>query len=306
MTFQVRRGRASAGVAALDDRVRAVLLAALAALAFATMDALVKLSVQTLPVALIGTVRYVIQISVLLAVVRASTGSFRKLQSSSVWLQLVRGLFLLGSTITFWVALGLLPLPEAVALAALSPVIATVLAIPVLGEHPRPRQRLAVVIGTVGALLVVQPGTAVFTPAAFLAIGTAACYASFEVATRRLGSRDSALSTLFHTGLVGLVAMTLGLSLGPIPAVGGTLLVVLVGISMCGLAGHYLIIRALQLAPVPQVTPVSYTGLLWGVVYGVVLFGQVPNAIAALGMAIIVGGGLLLVEQFPAREPTLP
>jgi S-adenosylmethionine uptake transporter len=267
------------------------------------MDALVKRSVTEVPVAYVGTIRYLIQTSVLLLVVRASSGTFRPPPTSSFFLQVLRGLLLLGATITFWVALKFIPLSEASALAALSPVIAAVLAITFLGERSGPRQRLAIATGAVGALLIVQPGTSLFSPAALLALGTALSYASFEVITRGIGARDPAVTTLLYTGLVGLGAMSLGLTLGPVPSPSASILLVVALISVCGMAGHYFLIRALQLAPVPIVTPISYTSLLWATIYGYLLFGQVPNALAIGGMVVIGLGGLLLVTGRSGMGP---
>jgi drug/metabolite transporter (DMT)-like permease len=287
-----------------DDHRRALVLAGLAALGFSTMDALVKSAVANVPVAVIGATRFVVQIVVLLVAIRATTGSFHSLRPSSPKLQLVRGLFLVGSTVTFWTALKTLPLSEAVALSALSPVIATVLAIPVLGERPRTVQFAGVALGTIGALLVVQPGTAVFTPASLLAVGTAISYASFEVTTRRIGKSEPAVNSLFYTALVGLAVMAGWLATGPVPALDSSALAIGVFVGVFGLAGHYFLIAALQRAPVPAVAPISYTGLIWGALYGFALFGQVPNALSAVGMIVIGAGGLLLVERSHDRRPT--
>jgi drug/metabolite transporter (DMT)-like permease len=281
----------------------ALVLATLAALSFATMDAMVKGAVANTAVPVMVALRYVVQISILVLVVRASSGSFRALRPVSLRLQLLRGLLLLGSTVTFWVALTTVPLPEAVALSALSPLLGTMLAIPILGEHPRRMQAVAVALGTVGAILVVQPGTAMFRPTSMLPIGTAIFYASFEVTTRRIGRSEAAATSLFYTAIVGLVAMIGWLNLGPVGPIAPVTIAVGVAIGLCGLAGHYFLIAALQRAPVPAVAPISYTGLIWGTLYGVVLFGHMPNLVAAIGIGVIGLGGVLLVERGPARAP---
>jgi drug/metabolite transporter (DMT)-like permease len=273
------------------------------------MDALVVATVGDVSVAAIGTFRYAVQASAVLIVIRIYTGRFKPVRRTGLRLHVLRGGLMVASTMTFWVALANIPLAEAVALGSLSPVVAAVLAIPLVGERPRALQWAAVALGTVGAILVVQPGLPSFVPASLLAASTAFFYGLLEVVTRRIGSSEPATTTLVYTGVIGLAAMVVGLAVTGGATIAPTVVPALAAISIAGLAGHALLIGALQRAPVPAVSPVSYTGLIWSTIYGAIFFGQYPNALAAVGMAVIGFAGLLLVmERLPlgSRGPETP
>ena len=115
----------------------------------------------------------------------------------------VRALLLLASTAFFFTAIYFIPLADATAISFISPLLLTVLAIPLLGERVGPRRWAAVVIGLIGALIIIRPGFGTLSWAAILPVITAICYALYQITTRMLAEIDPPITTFFYSGAVG-------------------------------------------------------------------------------------------------------
>ncbi|HET7402608.1 MAG TPA: DMT family transporter, partial [Usitatibacter sp.] len=209
--------------------------------------------------------------------------------------QLLRSLCLVVATMCFFGALRFLPLAEGSAISFLAPMFAVLLSGPVLGEKPTRARWLSAVGGFVGILILVRPGSAVFHPATGLLVLAAVSNALYQLLTRKL-PHDSPHTTLFYSGLVGTVVLSLALpfadSPGPISWWQGALFVLL---GLFGGVGHGLLIGAFLRAPASLVAPFTYLHMIWATLYGWAIFGHLPDAASALGMAVIVGSGVALV-----------
>jgi drug/metabolite transporter (DMT)-like permease len=213
-------------------------------------------------------------------------------------MQLVRSAFLLAATVCFFAGLRYLPLAEASAITFLAPIFIVVLSLPVLGERPTRARWIASLTGFAGILVLLRPGSSILHPAVLLLIGTAVCNAFYQLLTRKLPG-DSAHTTLFYSALMGAVGLTLALPLG---LDGATVLswreaglFLLLGL-FAGLA-HWLIITAFLIVPASLLTPFTYLQMIWATLFGWLVFGHLPDGWSAVGMAIIVGSGLLLALQ---------
>jgi drug/metabolite transporter (DMT)-like permease len=150
--------------------------------------------------------------------------------------------------------------------------------------------------GFVGVLFLIRPGSAVFHPATALCVLAAISNAFYQLLTRKLPG-DSAHTTLFYSGLVGTIVLSIigvvtdGLHFAFTPR--ETLLFVLLG-SLAGL-GHFCLIGAFLRAPASLVAPFTYVHMVWATFYGYIVFDQLPDGLSALGMAVIVGSGVALV-----------
>jgi len=212
-------------------------------------------------------------------------------------MQLLRSALLLTATICFFGGLRYLPLAEGSAITFLAPIFIVVFSQPVLGERPTRARWIASITGFVGIMVLLRPGSAVLQPAVLLLIATAVCNAFYQLLTRKLPG-DSAHTTLFYSALIGAVGLTLALPWGFAGAAlswreGGLLL--LLGL-FAGLA-HWLIIKAFLIAPASLLTPFTYLQMIWATLFGYVIFGQLPDGWSAVGMAIVVGSGLMLAWQ---------
>ena len=279
--------------------VRAVLLICAATLCFAALDTAIKYLSALYPIPLLVWARWTIQALAIVAWLAPRSGaSF--VRTKHVGHNLVRGVVQISSSLCFVYALRDLPLANVTALNYSTPMMVVVLAVVVLGERLTPARIAFVIAGVVGMLLIVRPGSDVFRGASLLALGSAACYAMFQIMTRRMSAEDAGV-LLFYPALVGSLAMTivLGFSLDAIVAM------LVVG-GMVGTLGHFLFILAFQSGPASALTPFTYVHLVWAMLIGWIVFGTFPDGYALAGMAIIAGSGLLITLLERRRAPAPP
>jgi drug/metabolite transporter (DMT)-like permease len=269
----------------------------LGGLCLTALDTTAKYLVRDHALFLVVWARYVGQMLVVTPFVwhRAGPGFWR---TRNLRMQLVRSAFLLAATVCFFAGLRYLPLAEASAITFLAPIFIVVLSLPVLGERPTRARWIASLTGFAGILVLLRPGSSILHPAVLLLIGTAVCNAFYQLLTRKLPG-DSAHTTLFYSALMGAVGLTLALPLG---LAGATVLswreaglFLLLGL-FAGLA-HWLIITAFLIVPASLLTPFTYLQMIWATLFGWLVFGHLPDGWSAVGMAIIVGSGLLLALQ---------
>lgn len=206
-------------------------------------------------------------------------------------LVLLRGIAGATSGILAIYAFVTLPFAEAYALIFLSPSIATILSIFLLGEQVGWRRWLAVAFGFGGVLLIVRPGFAIFDARLLLPLLGALLFAIYQILLRLVARYDSPPTTLLYSAFVGAGALSL---VGPFdfvaPDAAGWGLLLL---SAClGAGAHFALIRAFDYAPASRLQPYGYTMMLWAAVFGVVVFGQFPDAWTVLGAVLICAGGL--------------
>ncbi|MCX8508123.1 MAG: DMT family transporter [Rhodobacteraceae bacterium] len=225
------------------------------------------------------------------------------------------------STVAAFYAFGSLPLAQTYAILFAIPLIITLLSILVLGEQVTPLRWLALLTGFAGVLVMVRPGSDLFTWATFLPLVSGLCYGGAMVLARRMGNSFTAAAMAFHSNLIFLVnAALLSLifgtgqftnesqaSLGFLTR-GWTMpaLPDLLGMMACGgiaAIGLTLLTQAYRIAQASIVAPFEYTGLIWSVLYGWIFWRDWPDATGWTGIAIIVGAGLLVLYGDKTRPP---
>ena len=260
---------------------------------FATLDTTGKFLVGTHTVLLVVWARYVGQTVFATAIAsrRLGRGFWRTRHPR---MQLARAVCLVMASSSFVGSLRYLPLAEGAAIAFLAPMFAIVMAIPVLGERPTRARWLAAIGGFTGILLVVRPGSEVFHPAAALMAFSALANAMYQLLTRRV-PHDRPETTLFYTSTVGVVGLTLLMpfidfpsSISMLEAALFTALGLLAGL------GHWCFIEAFVRAPASLLAPFTYLHLVWATFYGFLVFGQLPDRVAVLGMVVIISSGVAL------------
>ncbi|MDH3595952.1 MAG: DMT family transporter [Rhodospirillales bacterium] len=229
----------------------------------------------------------------------------RVARTANLRLQLLRSLFMLGASGFYFAGVRTLPLAEANAIAFTTPILVVLLAQPVLGERVGPRRWLGVAGGFLGALIVIRPGSGVMDLAAGFLLASAFCNACYHIATRQIGARDDPLTTLFYAAVVGTAGASAALPVvwQPLDAEAWLLLAVLGGVAC---AGHFTIIKAYQAAPASVVAPFNYAILIWTVVFGYVIFGDLPGPWTLLGAAVIVLSGLYILRRERGAKPPDP
>jgi len=280
---------------------RALPLFLLAGLCLSSLDATAKYLVRDHALFLVVWARYAGQMLVVTPFAwRRAGASFWRTRRPA--LQLLRSGALLTATICFFGGLRYLPLAEASAVTFLGPVFVLALSGPLLDERPNRARWIASLAGFAGILILVRPGSAIFHPAALLLVLAAFCNALYFVTTCKLAD-ESTYTTLFYSALVGTVGLSFALPWqleAEAPGLSHGALFLLLGL-FAGV-GHWFVISAYQLAPASMLTPFSYLQMIWATLYGLAIFGQLPDRWSALGMAIIVASGVGLAVQERPRS----
>ena len=269
---------------------RGIAVMLLAMFLFAAMDSTNKYLSDRYPIVEIVWVRFIFFAGFALVVARPRRVP-TLLRSKAPWLQSARALLLIFEIATFVLALHYLPIADVHALAAISPLLVTVLAVPLLGERVGWRRAGAIGVGFAGVLLIVRPGFAIFDARLLLPLLGALLFAVYQILLRLVARYDSPPTTLLYSAFVGAGALSL---IGPfdfiVPDAAGWALLLL---SAClGAGAHFALIRAFDYAPASRLQPYGYTMMLWAAVFGVVVFGQFPDAWTVLGAVLICAGGL--------------
>jgi drug/metabolite transporter (DMT)-like permease len=277
-----------------ESPLRGILLMLGAMFTFSSTDVMSKLLTADLPPVEIGFLRYaVLAVAILPFLFRAGP---RSLRTARPGLQMLRALFMVGTTVLFISSLVVLPVAEATAIGFASPFFATALAIPFLGESIGFRRWAAILWGFLGILVVVRPGSAAFEPAALLPLGSAACWASGLIATRLMKASEPALTMLAYTAGIGLLVLALPLPWFWIAPSPGALILALVMGGLTAVA-QWLLILALLRAPASVVAPFVYSQILWASGFGALVFGALPDSRTGIGAAIVIASGLYIFHR---------
>jgi len=209
------------------------------------------------------------------------------------WLHMLRSALMLIATTLYFSALRFLPLADAVAIHFIAPILITAFSIPILKEKVGPRRWAAIFVGFVGTIIIIRPGTVGMHWAALLPLGTAICYAVYQILTRIASRTDSTQTNLFWTSAFGILATSFCVPFfwTPPSATGWSMMIALGGIY--GL-GHYLLIRGLEIAPASRLAPFIYTQIIWATILGFAIFNQLPDQLTILGVCIVIGSGLYI------------
>ena len=254
----------------------------------ASMDVMAKILGHSIPVAQIVWLRFVSQALLVgggLIIARRALFT-----SAHIKLHMLRGLATTFSSYMFFLGIIYLPLADATALIQLGPVMVTLGAVFVLGETIGRRRIIAIAVAFLGAMLIIRPGSSVMSPASAFPMLGAVGFTVYALATRFVRS-DGPWTALFLQGVFGTMFSSLlvpffwqPIALADAPAVAA-----LVGF---GILGHLLMIRAFAVAPAGDIAPYGYAGLLFAVIFGLVLFGETPDGVTLLGAVVIVTAGL--------------
>ncbi len=272
--------------------LRAIAYIVIAVFSFTVLDATAKYLAKSYPTPMVVWARYAAHCLVLLIFFAPKLG-FKLIQTSRPKVQVLRGLSLVFSSLFFFSALKYMPLADAQCVALLAPILVTFAANRWLNE-PLPKQTWWVLaVSFIGVLLVVKPGTSVFSPASFLALGAAVCFAAYQLMTRMVAQVDNNLSTLFISGLVGTVVSSLLLPwVWEVPH-SWTDFGLFIVLGLIGAGGHLIMFKAYELAPASRLAPYIYLQIVGGLLWGYLLFNNFPDGWALIDMCLIAAIGIL-------------
>lgn len=219
------------------------------------------------------------------------------LHSKQPVLQMTRGVSVVFSGLLFVFAVRYASLADAVAASFVAPFFVTILGAVVLKEKIGIRRWTAVVIGFIGAVIIIRPGMGIIHPAVMLVVVAAALFSARQVMGRLLADTDKTITTIAYTALSASFIISLALPFVwqmPVSAK-QWLLLALLGLSAA--MAEVLVIKALEVAEAAVVAPIHYTLIVWATMYGYLIFNQLPDFWTLLGTAIIVFAGIYTLQR---------
>ncbi|MEX3007496.1 DMT family transporter [Hoeflea sp. TYP-13] len=274
-------------------------------------DSIAKLLGNTVPLGQLLLVRFAMQALILLPLVLLTDRTLR-MTRRVFWLMSIRTVLHIVGVGAMFASLRFLPLADAVAIAFVMPFIMLLLGKFVLSEEVGPHRLAACAVGFVGTLLVIQPNFAAVGPPALLPLAVAVIFSLFMLVTRQIAKEIDPISLQVSNGILGSVLLAVllwlfsGVDLQPLeiikPSFDDTLLLAALGI--LGTTAHLLMTWSLRFAPSATLAPMQYLEIPFATFIGWLVFRDLPNALAALGILITVGAGLYVIfrEQVVARR----
>ena len=256
---------------------------------FASMDATAKYLMKEIGPAQTIWARYTVQAILVTVLILPKINIYGKTKYPK--LQFLRSVALMMATTLFFFAFSRLGLAEASAIFNISPVLITLGAFLFLREQIGLRRVIGIFVSLLGALIIIRPGSGVFTIYALLPLGAAIFYSTYSLVTRFVGADESPWTSLFYSAIFGAICYSIYIVFHWNPMSSNALLLTII-IGLFGTAGHICLIRALTLGEASLVAPFIYTNLLFTTIWGLVLFGNFPDFWTICGALIIVAAGM--------------
>jgi len=271
-----------------------------ATILFAGSSALSKWLVATYPIGEMLFMRAVTSLVASSLVILPVTG-FAVFRTRRLRDHMLRGVSQSCSQTFLVIAFSLMPLASAVAINFSAPLFATVASIVFLKETVGPVRWGALIVGFLGVLLVTRPGADTFQAGSAFALANAVLFGTVTVGVRGMTATESAETLTMYQMVVLTAFFTAALPFGwvtPTLADWGAMVVN----GLANALGQYLWTRALHLAPTSAVVPFNYFSLVWAIVLGFLVWGDIPSAALLAGSAIVVGSGMFLLWHESRRR----
>jgi drug/metabolite transporter (DMT)-like permease len=215
----------------------------------------------------------------------------------------LRGVSQSCSQVFLLIAFSMMPLASATAINFSAPLFATLTSMAMLREPVRPARWAALAIGFLGVLLVVRPGPDTFQTGALFALANAVLFGTVTAGVRGMTATESAQTLTMYQMVMLSAIFALLLPFGFLMPTPFDATVMLFN-GLANAVGQYWWTRALHLAPTSAVAPFQYLSLVWAIILGLLMWGDVPTLHLIIGSAIVVGSGLFLLwrESTPRRQ----
>jgi drug/metabolite transporter (DMT)-like permease len=241
-------------------------------------------------------VRFAVHVLIVAAFMRAWRNPAR-FRAADLPMHVLRGVCLMGSTLFNILALKTLQLAETTSIYFFGPMVITALAGPLLGERAGWRRWLAILAGFFGVLVITRPGVGVFGVGHLFALGSMLSNSLYVLLTRRLAMRETPESLILYSALVPAVLLVPSLPFTYAAPADGWHLLVLLMLGVLGGIGHGLLVQAYRLATTTALAPYPYSQMVWMIIAGYLVFGQLPDRRTVIGAAIIVASGFYIVHR---------
>ena len=277
-----------------------ICLLLIADLCFATLDTTSKRVTMVVPLLMAVWARYFFQALLTSAVVLPLKG-WAVLQTKQLPQQIVRGLLLVCVTGLAFASLQFMPVGEFTAIVMTVPLLVTLLATRMLGEHVSIQRVILVCGGFIGTLIIVRPGTQVFGWPLLIPLALVIVNAAFQLLTSKMARTEDAMTTQFYTTWIGTAIASVPLFWFWVPVTDTLVLLELVLMGVSGCIGHFLLILAFERSPAGTLMPYMYAQIAFAMLGDWLVFRHVPDHGSLLGIGLIalsgIAGGLLTLYE---------
>lgn len=248
--------------------------------------------------------RSAIAVALLLAVA-PRFGGYDALRTQRIWWHVLRSFLAVGAMFGFFYGVANMPLVNALTLGYTAPLMVTALAAVLLGEPVGWRRWTSVIIGFVGVLIMLRPGSGELSFAAIAVLIAAFCYACQAITARKLGDTESTLSLSFYVVVAPMIVAVLFADRGDwlTPDLTGWILIV--GAAVCSIGAWVGLVNGYRSVSPAAVAPLEYAALVAGAIAGYLIWDEVPGGRVVLGAIIIVASGLFVVYRGEAKKTGL-
>jgi drug/metabolite transporter (DMT)-like permease len=269
---------------------------------FAIQDGISRHLAENYNVIMIVMIRYWFFAAFVITIAKRQSGSIRAAAATKQpILQIARGTLLALEICVMVSGFVLLGLVESHAIFACYPLLIAALSGPVLGENVGWRRWAAIGIGFIGVLVILQPGYAVFAPAAAIPLAAAFMFALYGLLTRYAARKDTTTTSFFWTGTSGAVIMTIAGVWFWEPMIGSDWQW-MAALCVTGAGAHWLLIKTYEVAEASAVQPFAYLQLVFATAIGLFIFGETLRPNVALGAAIVVSAGLFTLWRAKQKQ----
>ena len=279
-----------------EQRKRGILWMLATSFCFIMLDSMMKYLMQELPLVEVTWARFFF--GTIFPIALAGRQLPKLMRSHAPGAQTLRSVFLMATTGAFNAGIRTTPLATATTIMFLSPILVTMLSIPLLGERVGLRRWISIFVGFLGALIVVQPWEGGFTGigvGVLMLLLAALLNANYQILTRKVRA-DDPLTSLLFTALAGAIVTSL---IVPFYWVNPNFIqwLLMAGCGVAGGLGHFCLIRAFRLAPASVVAPFGYSSLVWAIIFGALIWNDWPAMNTLVGAALIVGAGIYIFNR---------
>jgi drug/metabolite transporter (DMT)-like permease len=286
------------------NTLRGIWLMILAVTIFAAQDGFSRHLAETYNVLFVVMIRYWVFAAFVLALALRRTGGLRSVATGQPLLHLARACLLIAEVCVIIWGYTLIGLIESHAVFAICPVLVAAMSGPILGEKLGLRGWAAIMAGMVGVLVILQPGSGIFTPAALLPFAAASMFALYSVLTRMASAKDGSFTSLFWSGLIGAALMTL-IGLPQWEAMSSRDWGMMAIYALLAIAGNYVLIKCYETAEASVVQPFAYLQIVLVSIIGVTVYQETLDRHVVVGAAVVIAAGLvtLLTARKSVAEP---
>lgn len=290
----------------MTPRTQGLIFALMAVSIFAVQDGISKHLGQAYPPVFVAMIRYWFFAVFVLALATRNPGGVRETaKSNRLVLQIIRGTLLVFQIVVSIYSFANVGLAQTHTIFAAGPLVVACLSVPLLGETVGWRRWVAISIGFLGILLIIDPTHATFNSSIFVPVICTVMFAFYSVLTRMVSRTDTSQTSFFYTGIAGAVAITL---IGPFywTSITPDYWFWMLALCITGMSGHYLLIRAFDVLDAVVVQPIFYLQTVLVCIIGTFIFGEVMTWNMIAGGFIVIGAGLFTIlreAQLGKRRP---